>query len=98
MTSRPAAPPPALTSDQAWVSPADIVAKRLVSLPPPVAEGLLRVSAEVAQDAMSASAAAQIQCQSGPSDIAADASITEQRFLGAPVVAPPRESAFDRSH
>ena len=26
--------------DQAWVSPADILAKRLVPLPPPVAEGL----------------------------------------------------------
>ena len=36
-----------LNDDQAWVSPADILAKRLVSLPPPVVEGLMRVSAEV---------------------------------------------------
>lgn len=83
--------------DQVWVPPADIVAKRLVPLPPPVVEGLLRVSAEVAQNAMSASAAApRIQCQSQASNIAEDVSTTEGRLAGAPV--PPQgATAFDRS-
>ena len=65
--------------DQPWVSPADILAKRLVSLPPPVAEGLSRVSAEVAQDSASASAAARTMYQSKTCDIAEPASPAQSR-------------------
>ena len=89
--------PAGLDGDQVWVSPADIVAKRLVSLPPPVVEGLLRVSAEVAQDAMSASAAARIQCQNRVTAIAEDVSTKERRVPGAPG-SPRLAAAFDRSH
>lgn len=79
-----------LDDDQVWVSPVDIVAKRQVCLPPPVVESLLRVSAEVAQHAMSASTAAQIQSQSRTSNIADDVATTEGRFpAAAPAPAPP---------
>ena len=84
-----------LDGDQVWVSPADIVAKSLVPLPPPVVDGLLRVSAEVAQDAMSASAATRIQCQSRASNI--DSVSTTERPLPVAPVAPRRAAASDRS-
>ena len=83
--------------DQAWVSPADILAKRLVSLPPPVAEGLLRVSAEVAQDAASAAAAARSKYLGQTGDFAEPASPAQRRSPEAPSRAIP--AAFiDRAY
>ena len=79
-----------LDGDRVWVSPADIVAKRLVPLPQPVTNGLLRVSAEVVQDAMAASAAARVECPSRAGNIARDdASTTERRLPDACVAARP---------
>ncbi|HYI32814.1 MAG TPA: hypothetical protein VEX88_05065, partial [Glaciibacter sp.] len=86
-----------LDGDQVWVSPADIVAKRFVSLPPPVVEGLLRVSAEVAHDAMSASSAAWFQCPDRTSNIAEDVLTNEGRVPGAPASSR-LAAAFDRTH
>lgn len=57
-----------LDDDQAWVCPADILAKRLVCLPPPVTEGLVRVSEEVAQNAASAAAVSRTEYQSPTGD------------------------------
>lgn len=54
-TGRAAAPPEA---DTVWVSPADILAKRLVPLPPPVAETLRAAGAATIEAASSASAVA----------------------------------------
>jgi hypothetical protein len=82
--------------DQAWVSPADILAKRLVSLPPPVAEGLRRVSAEVAQDAGSAAAVGRTEYQTQVGDIAEPARPAPRRVLEGP--GPAHQAAiFDRS-
>ena len=83
--------------DQAWVSPADILAKRLVSLPPPVAEGIRRVSAEVVQDAASALATARTKYESQTRNIADSASHAWKRqseALGLPRPA----TILDRSY
>src|SRR5680860_95995 len=85
MTSKPGWPPPASPDDdQVWVSPADIVARRLVPLPPPVVERLLRVSAEVVQDATSASAVVRTHHQSQTNNSAQHASTTQSRSPGVP--------------
>ncbi|GAB3668707.1 hypothetical protein GCM10027596_39920 [Nocardioides korecus] len=86
-----------LDHDQAWVSPADIFAKRLVSLPSPVAEGLLRVSAEVAQAAASASAVARTKSQSQASNIAEPSSRAQRRLSEAVGLARP-EAILERSY
>ena len=82
--------------DQAWVSPADIFAKRLVSLPPPVAEGIRRVSAEVAQDAASALDTARTKYESQTRNIADSASHAwrQSEALGLPRPA----TVLDRSY
>jgi len=69
--------------DQAWVSPADIFAKRLVPLPQPVAEGIRRVSAEVVQDAASAQATAGTKYESQTRNVADSASHAWQRHSEA---------------
>ena len=77
--------------DQAWVSPADILAKRLVSLPAPVAEGLMRSSAEVVQDAASASAAVRSKYQGQTGDFTEPASPAWRRSSEAPRLPTPTE-------
>ena len=72
-----------LDGDQVWVSPADILAKRLVPLPPPVVDSLLSVSAEVAQNASSAASAARIHSPNLALDIVEDGTTSERRLLGA---------------
>jgi hypothetical protein len=81
--------------EQVWVSPADIVAKRLVPLPPPVVENLLKVSLDVVQDAMSAAAAARTECRSRGGRVGEDVSSPEGRGSAGPV-GPGRSVAFDR--
>ena len=58
------ATPPA-EGDVVWVSPADILAKRLVPLPPPVAETLRAASDATIEATSSASAVATIQSPGG---------------------------------
>lgn len=77
--------------NKAWVSPADILAKRLVSLPAPVAEGLTRSSAEVVQDAASASAAVRSKYQGQTDDFAEPAAPTSRRSSEAPRLPTPTE-------
>jgi hypothetical protein len=83
-------------SDQVWVSPADIIAKHLVPLPPPVAEGLLRVSSEVTHAATTASAAARFQRQRRTRNSTEDAWPNDRRMPIAKTS--PRLVPFDRSH
>jgi len=84
-----------LDDDQVWFSPMDILAKRLVRLPPPVVARLLRVSAEVVHHAMSASAVAQVQSRSRTSNVSDDVATTGTRFLAAASV--PAPTAVRRS-
>ena len=75
--------------DQAWVSPADIFAKRLVALPAPVAEGLTRGSAQVVQDAASAASAVRGTYQGQTVDFAEVASPAWRRSPEAPRLTAP---------
>jgi hypothetical protein len=52
--------------DIVWVSPADIIAKRHIPLPPPVAEALRETGARLAQAAHAAAAAATVALGSAP--------------------------------
>ena len=83
--------------EEAWVSPADIFAKRLVSLPQPVAEGIRRVSAEVVQDAASALATAGTKYESRTRNVASYAWHPPAQHLEALGLARPA-AIFDRPY
>jgi hypothetical protein len=63
-----ATPDPA--GDIVWVSPVDIIAKRQIPLPPPVAEALRETSASLTRAAYAAAAAAAIALGAAPQRLA----------------------------
>ena len=71
-----ATPDPA--GDIVWVSPVDIIAKRQIPLPPPVAEALRETSAALTQAAYAAAAAAAIALGAAPQRLAASGRTLDQ--------------------
>ncbi|MCW2846129.1 MAG: hypothetical protein JWR90_103 [Marmoricola sp.] len=86
-----------LDDDCVWVSPADILARRLVPLPKPVADGLLRASFAVTQDTATAAAAARAAYQNRTTEAAMPVSTPSNPCVEAPGLERP-EATLGRAY
>lgn len=72
------------SADVVWVSPVDIIAKRQIPLPPPVAEALRETSASLTRAAYAAAAAAAIALGAAPQRLAAsDRTLDQMRHTAS---------------